>query len=142
MFLFLDIDGVMHPVHTDRLLCREEHLARVLRDFPHVEIVISSTWRETKTLSTIQSFFKTDLRNRIVGVTPVIEIRDAGDVQEVRWREIQQYLSGTGNRHHRWVALDDAPELFPSDCAELVLCQSELGFADATEAAIRKTLAC
>ena len=31
MILFLDFDGVMHPVNQVSLFCREEHLARVLR---------------------------------------------------------------------------------------------------------------
>ncbi len=108
MILFLDFDGVMHPVNQTDLFCREEHLARVLRDFPGVEVVISSSWRETHTLKNMPTFFLTDLRSRIVGVTPVIEIRDAVDVPGVRLHEINQYLADTDNQHRRWVALDDA----------------------------------
>lgn len=33
MILFLDIDGVLHRVNQVDLFSREEHLARVLRDF-------------------------------------------------------------------------------------------------------------
>ena len=102
----------MHPFNQTDLFCREESLARVLRDFPGVEVVISSSWRETHTLKNMLTFFLTDLRSRIVGVTPVIEIRDAVDVPGVRLREINKYLVDTGNQHRRWVALDDAPELF------------------------------
>lgn len=61
MILFLDFDGVLHPVNQVDLFSREEHLARVLRDFPHVEIVISSAWRQDYTLKNIQTFFLTDL---------------------------------------------------------------------------------
>lgn len=140
MILFLDFDGVMHPISQLDLFCREEHLARVMRDFPSVEIVISSTWRETHTLKNMQSLFLTDLRSRIVGVTPVIKIRDAVDVLGVRLREINEYLVETGSQRCPWVALDDAPELFPSDCPELVLCDSHHGFSNATEQALRAVL--
>lgn len=140
MILFLDFDGVMHPVNQVDLFCREEHLARVLRDFPSVEIVISSSWRETHTLTDMQTFFLTDLRSRIVGVTPVIEIRDAGDVPGVRLREINKYLTDTGNQRRRWVALDDAPELFTPKCAELVLCDGNHGFGNIAEKALRAAL--
>src|SRR5665811_2061019 len=92
MILFLDFDGVMHPVNQTNIFCREEHLARVLRDFPGVEVVISSSWRETHTLKNMQTFFLTDLRSRIIGVTPVIEIRDAVDVPGGRLREINKSL--------------------------------------------------
>lgn len=127
----------MHPVSQLNMFCREEHLARVLRDFPNIEIVITSTWREMHTLENIQSFFLTDLRSRVIGVTPVIEIKDAVDVQGIRLREINQYLVETGNQGHAWIALDDAPELFPSGCPELVLCDSDYGFSDATKRALR-----
>ena len=140
MILFLDFDGVMHPVNQLDLFCREEHLARVLRDFQGVEIVISSSWRETHTLKNMLTFFLTDLRSRIVGVTPVIEIRDAVDVPGVRWREINKYLTATGNQHRRWVALDDAPELFPPRCTQLVLCDGNLGFETVAEKALRIVL--
>lgn len=140
MILFLDLDGVMHPFNQTDLFCREEHLARVLRDFPGVEVVISSSWRETHTLKTMLTFFLTDLRSRIVGVTPVIEIRDAVDVPGVRLREINKYLVDTGNQHRRWVALDDAPELFPPRCAELVLCDGNHGFGNVAEKALRTAL--
>lgn len=59
MILFLDFDGVMHPVNQVDLFCREEHLARVLRDFPGIDIVISSSWRETHTLKNMKTFFLT-----------------------------------------------------------------------------------
>ena len=135
MILFLDFDGVLHPVNQVDLFSREEHLARVLRDFPHVEIVISSAWRQDYTLKNIQTFFLTDLRNRIVGMTPVFEIRDACDVAGSRYREIQAYLAGS---RANWLALDDDASLFPDGCTELVLCDD--GFRDAEERALRNLL--
>ena len=140
MILFLDFDGVMHPFNQTNLFCREESLARVLRDFPSVDVVISSSWREKHTLKNMLTFFLAYLRSRIVGVTPVIEIRDAVDVPGVRLREIKKYLVDTGNQHRRWIALDDAPELFPPRCAELVLCDGNHGFGEAEEQTLRARL--
>ena len=57
MIVFLDFDRVMHPVNPNDLFCREDHLARVLRDFTSVELVISSAWRKTHTLKNLQTFF-------------------------------------------------------------------------------------
>ena len=141
--LFLDFDGVMHAANKRDLFCREEHLARVLRDFQNVEIVISSAWRETHTLKTMQTFFLTDLRARIVGVTPSLEMDEADTcvVSAVRFCEIQKYLADTDNRRRRWVALDDDPTLFPPQCASLVLCDGSSGFAQAQECELRKILA-
>jgi hypothetical protein len=140
MILFLDFDGVMHPANQSDLFCREEHLARVLHDFSSVEIVISSSWRETHALKNMQTFFLTELQNRIVGVTPVIEIRESADLPGVRLREIIQYLGDTGNQHRRWVALDDSPELFSPSCPELVLCDGNHGFGRVAEQALRAAL--
>lgn len=136
MILFLDFDGVLHEL--DRLMgifSREEHLAHVLRDYPQIEIVVSSAWRQDYTLQNIRTFFLTDLRNRIVGITPTLEIHDAGDIAGSRYREILTYLDGNAAD---WLALDDDAILFPPDCAELVLCDD--GFKYAEELALRTAL--
>ena len=57
-----------------------------------------------------------------------------------RLREINKYLVDTGNQHRRWVALDDAPELFPPKCAELGLCDDNHGFGNVAEKALRTAL--
>jgi hypothetical protein len=127
MIIFLDFDGVMHPTNQRNLFCREEHLARVLSGFKEVEIVISSSWRLTHSLKNMQTFFLTDLRSKVVGVTPVID----SNVQFVRFYEIQKYFADTGNQHRHWVALDDDAVLFPPECPELILCDGDIGFCDA-----------
>lgn len=71
MILFLDFDGVLHPFHrplgTFVLL---SYFEDVLRDFPAVNIVISSTWREEYSLPQLQKFFSEDIARRIIDVTP------------------------------------------------------------------------
>jgi hypothetical protein len=73
MLLFLDFDGVLHPANTTdpaRLLCRQPLLDGVLRRAPDVEIVVSSTWRETRTLAQLQALFTDAIARRIVSATP------------------------------------------------------------------------
>lgn len=136
MILFLDFDGVLHELDRSMgLFSREEHLAHVLRDYPQIEIIVSSAWRQDYTLQNIRTFFLTDLRNRIVGVTPTFDIHDAGDISGSRYREILAYLDGSTAD---WLALDDDASLFPSGCAELVLCDD--GFKYAEELALRTAL--
>lgn len=141
--LFLDFDGVMHPINQLDLFCREEHLAQVLRDFPSVEIVISSAWRTSHTLLNMKTFFLTDLRERVIGVTPVFRIGDADTTATpgARYHEIQKYLAATGARGRPWLALDDDPDFFPPRCANLVLCDPKHGFGNVAEKALRAALA-
>ena len=52
LILFLDFDGVLHPEGEDHILnggadfCFLPRLEALLREFPWVKIVISSSWRE------------------------------------------------------------------------------------------------
>ena len=56
MILFLDIDGVLHPdpPQPDQRLRSLPRLVAVLQDFPLVEIVISSLWREHLSLDQLR----------------------------------------------------------------------------------------
>lgn len=140
--IFLDFDGVMHAATNDVVLFRhEEYLCRVLGDYPTVQLVISSAWRRTHTLDTMKSFFLTDLRAKVVGMTPVFKQRgvDKSAAPGARYREILQYLAASGDPGQRWIALDDDAALFPP-CANLVLCDPRYGFNAAAEKALRAAL--
>lgn len=136
--LFLDFDGVLHPFlarSSAEAFCHLPRLERVLREFPAVQIVIASTQREAVPLAHLAQQFSPNIAARIVGITPILEVRDAGDVAGSRHREILAYLRGS---NADWLALDDDASLFPSGCAELVLCDD--GFRDAEERALRTAL--
>jgi len=138
MIIFLDFDGVLHPVPADMrgLFCHLPRLEALLRQHPHVQIVISSSWRETYPWGdVILEIFSPDIRPRIVGMTPTLEIRDACDIIGSRYREILDYLGGSGAD---WLALDDDASLFPPGCTELVLCED--GFCQAEEDELRERL--
>jgi hypothetical protein len=124
MILALDIDGVLHPaVNYDAalMLSNLPLLEDVLRRCPHVDVVISSTWRETRTLPDLQALFSPDIRCRVIGVTP--QWRDIQDEAAfgtyVRQAEIEAWLKSTGRAWEQWLAVDDQRHLFRPFCANL-----------------------
>ena len=76
MILLLDFDGVLHPEGEDHFLnggsdfCFLPRLEALLREFPHVKIVISSSWREQLLYKTLLKPFSSDIRARVLGATP------------------------------------------------------------------------
>ncbi|RUR71082.1 hypothetical protein EJP67_28910 [Variovorax guangxiensis] len=122
--LFLDIDGVLHPVGADysfgsRFFSHLPLLEELLREFRSVDVVISSDWRLAESIEQLQRYFSEDIRRRIVGATPLINPDTV--VQHRRQLEIQAWLDGNGHSDAKWVALDDWPESFEAGFARLVL---------------------
>lgn len=142
MLLFLDIDGVLHPVHPrdDRpeaeckAFCYLATLERVLREFPDVRIVISSDWRKHHTLAELRRFFSEDLRFRIAGV---ISIDDEDHERGNRQRLVERYLLEHNMETAAWIALDDDDGNYLAG-APLVLCDD--GVREAEEQALRAAL--
>ncbi|TXI88791.1 MAG: hypothetical protein E6Q40_03190 [Cupriavidus sp.] len=140
MLLFLDFDGVLHPLGSspDRLFCRLPALESWLRAHEAVEVVISSTWRVSRSLDELKSFFAEDLRSRVQGVTPVLRHLDWSEYHEElppmrfeREDEIRRYRNSSGQSWRPWSALDDQAWLFRPFCAELVLCDHATGLSEA-----------
>lgn len=122
--LFLDVDGVLHPVETDyssstRFFSHLPLLEELLREFRSVDVVISSDWRLAESIEQLQRYFSEDIRHRIIGATPLITPHTV--VQHRRQLEIQAWLDGNGHSDAEWVALDDWSESFEAGCARLVL---------------------
>ncbi len=103
------IDGRAKQVEPRRA---EPHLVEgVLRDFPHVLVVISSTWREITPPHEIQAMFSEDVRLRIVGTTPLVDIEYPPGPVGSREREIRIFLDQPEFIGRNWLALDDAAPL-------------------------------
>jgi hypothetical protein len=122
--LFLDVDGVLHPVETDysfssRFFSHLPPLEKLLREFTSVDIVISSDWRLAESIEQLQRYFSADIRHRIIGATPQIDPNAA--VQHRRQLEIQAWLDGNGRSDAKWVAIDDWPSSFEAGFTRLVL---------------------
>lgn len=132
MILFLDFDGVLHLEGEGHQLsdrtdfCFLPSLEALLREFPHVRIVISSSWRERLTFEALIAPFAEDIRTRIVGVTPP-RGSDAPHSFAHREGEILAWLQAHGAPDEPWVALDDAEWQFDRHKDRLVVCGSFVG---------------
>lgn len=140
MLLFLDFDGVLHPRATKNLLVHIPRIEGVLRDFPHVQVVISSSWREETHPHEIQSMFSEDLRHRIIGTTPLIDIEYPPGPTGSREEEIRIFMAQPEFSGMQWLALDDEAPLFTPGCPNLILCNSLTGLDDQVEYQLRERL--
>lgn len=133
MILFLDFDGVMHPrAAAGKYFTNLPRLEAVLRDFEFLNIVISSSWRETLGLEDIKSNFSEDLQNRIIGVTPIHDVDPFAEILGSRLGEVLSYLEQAGKQHASWLALDNEAPLYHPDCPNLIICNPLTGLAAST----------
>lgn len=141
--LFLDFDGVLHPQYEgqptpdDELFCHLPRVEAVLRDFPTVDIVISSMWRYYQPLTQLRSHFADDMQPRIIDTTLRLA-RSAGLAR--REQEILDWLAATGRMGEPWVAIDDASGQFVRHVERLVACRWYEGVNDEAEATLRDKL--
>lgn len=138
MILFLDFDGVLHPLNREHgVMSRMPQFESVMRDHSEVDIVVSSAWREAYNLAELRSHFAPDMRVRIIDVTPILNYLDHSYVRQA---EIMTWLRDNGREYESWVALDDSDWLFSPQCSNLILVNTEIGFDDTTEQILRKRL--
>jgi hypothetical protein len=141
MILFLDFDGVLHPLFTrpelppeeSRPFCYLPRFAAVLRDYPSVEIVISSTWRLKRDLEQLREPFPHDLRPRVIDTTPHLfddERFGARQREALHWLALHRPGSP-------WIALDDLCTCWPA-VDRLVWCDD--GFREREETELRRRL--
>lgn len=122
--LFLDVDGVLHPVGADysfssRFFSHLPRLEELLREFKSVDVVISSDWRLAESIEQLQRYFSADIRHRIIGATPQIDPN--ATAHHRRQLEIQAWRDGNSRLDAEWVALDDWPSNFETGFTRLVL---------------------
>jgi len=111
ILLFLDFDGVTHPNSGSAPFKQENMfwLEKALTEFPQINIVISSSWRETKPLNEIKQLLGHIAGSRVIGITPVI---DDPFLHAIRYYEVIKYLEETDNIDTLWFALDDTPGFY------------------------------
>ncbi len=149
MILALDFDGVMHPApklhevrtQSNYVFCRQPLLEGWLREYPHVEVIISSSWREQHPLDEMQSYFSDDLQHRIIDATPVARkilghkwMRTPTEIEQsryVRQFEIERWMAQHAPGRP-WVALDDEDQLFEPGCPNLILVDPKTGLKPGT----------
>ena len=129
MILFLDFDGVTHPEpYTQKTAFQQLPLIEsVVREMGWVEIVVTSSWRETHSLEELREYFSPDIQPRVVGVTPDLwnpELPPAF----VRERECATWLAANRPTGTRWLAIDDRPTWFQPNCPNLLVTVTTRGF--------------
>ena len=137
--LFLDFDGVLHPVGCphDEHFCQRPRFESVMRQFPEVRIVISSSWRRIYKSDWLRSRFSRDIAERIIGTT---QLWVPGEPQN-RYQEILAFVAKNRLQDTSWLALDDAVEDFPADFPNLIPCDGWLGLTEETVVLLESRLA-
>lgn len=138
MILFLDFDGVLHPLsRANGAFALTPHFERVMRDYPDVDIVISSAWRETNPIEKLRLVFSEDFRHRLIDVTPVVATDRKPHPREI---EILSWLREAGREYEAWLAIDDSEWLFSPGCKNLILTDTDIGFNEEIEHLLRNVL--
>lgn len=133
MILFVDFDGVLHPdpcPEARRLFEHAPRLAGLLEGFPEVCIVLSTSWRNGRSIDELVGPLAPPLRARVIGVTPTFGQFVAAPrlVPYRRQAECQQWLVEHGQQDRPWLALDDRASGFEPYCDRLIECDSRRGF--------------
>ena len=137
MLLFLDFDGVTHPItgSTFNADCLAM-ISHALEGYS-IQIVISSSWRETHDLEELLELLGPEIGGLVVGVTPVI---DDPFLRHVRYHEVQKYLSDNNQDSQSWIALDDTRGFYPED-APVIWCNPRTGVTLIEAVRLREVLA-
>lgn len=120
--IFLDFDGVLHPVEAGSLgleyFCWLPVLYELLAKHADVRVVVHSTWRYEYSDEQLQTLLG-PVGTKFVGSTP----------RGPRELAIETVLQANKSiRHH--LVLDDAREEFSGTRVNLVLTDSQLGLSD------------
>lgn len=142
VFLFLDFDGVLHPVSArpEARWTAIDLIAALVEEVTDIAVVISSTYRAVMPFDQILELFPPAMRGRIVGGTLVIAV-DWGDTNlPRRHREMLAWLDGNGYTDARWIAVDDDAEYFAEGCQQLFLSDGAKGLTPANIKQLRQLL--
>ena len=132
--IFLDFDGVLHPSHfREGSEFSRVPLLEVLVDDYSFEIVISSSWRFHHPLAQLKKKLGKQLGDCVISATG-----QASQSIHARFNEISEWL----DFHPKcdWRAVDDSKFEFPTDCRNLILCDSKTGIAEQQINALRDWL--
>ena len=143
LYLFLDFDGVMHPQpYQEYIFCQLPLIEEVLREFPSVFIVISSSWRAQFDLISLKRLFSEDIGSRVIGATqfyrdPALNhlTKSANDFER-QW-EIELWMRENSKPNDKWIAVDDYQKMFEPDCQNLLVTSAASGFVENDKLSLR-----
>jgi len=152
MLLFLDYDGVLHPdaayLISGRPVLKAEGelfmwapvLAELLRPYPEIKIVLSTSWVRVLGFSRARDFLLPEIRSRVIGGTwhSAMGRHAEGShrtdihwlVESSRYQQIARYIARAGGRASNWLAIDDDAEGWDEALrARLVETEGETGLS-------------
>jgi hypothetical protein len=144
--LYLDFDGVLHPtephrpVHTLFESC--EVLESLLKPYPDVSIVLSTSWVRAHSFDFAKAQLTPDLSSRVIGATWHTRHLHASQFDNLsRYLQIRRDVDLRGPE--RWLALDDDAEGWdPIDESRLARMPAGFGLSDlAAQSHLRERLA-
>jgi len=141
MVIFLDFDGVTHPepYSQESAFKQLPLIESVVREMSGVDIVVTSSWRETHTLDELRGYFAVDMQDRVIGVTP--NLWDSAQAPAfVRERECRAWLAANRQVGTRWLAIDDRPSWFQPNCPNLFVTDTLQGFQPRQMEQLRKMI--
>jgi len=143
--LYLDYDGVLHPedvcVHPRRgIYVRSpaghalfEHaplLEALLAPYPHLAIVLSTSWARVKGYTRARDYLAPELRQRVIGATFHSSHMRRSEFLAMP-RGLQVWNDVVRRQPECWLALDDTYQDWPAWCADrLVRTHEVLGISD------------
>ena len=138
MIIFLDFDGVLHPIGLEEpAFCRLPLLWKILRAVPSAEVVFSTSWRDIYRHDEMIEFVThgggEDLANRIIGATPERLIEEGAYIHGdyfIRHTECELWLIGNNQQNRPWLAIDDMARWFPPDSPNLYLTDTNTGLIE------------
>ena len=137
MIVFVDFDGVLHPEGCTpaKHFMHAENLFQCLESY-HVELVISSTWRERQTLETLKDKMG-KLGSMVIDVTPSYKDIDLSSYPERihtyhRHIECLEWMRRNRKPWDLWLAIDDRSYLFTPFFKDVVLCEPSVGITPQT----------
>ena len=116
MILFLDFDGVLHPIEAEgaELFSCLQQLWTLLRRHPEIDVVFSTAWRSRLSLNTLREYVTMDggedLAPRFIAAT-TDKIDHDSDL-ESRLIECESWLAENAREQDPWIAIDDMAGLF------------------------------
>lgn len=142
MLIFLDFDGVLHPDPCDgsEILCHLPRFERVLREFQDAQVVVTSTWRNTRSITDLRCLFSPDVADRLVGLTPRWQEFEATVYRYQRQAEVEAWLKVNRAPWDKFIVLDDRAWLFSPFYPHLVECNPLTGIDDLVEEILRTRL--
>ncbi len=144
MILFLDFDGVLHPeIMGTPELCLLPALEELLREFPRVKLVLSTSWRIVYPHDTLLGVFSADIRERVIGTTPDHDgippgIRE-GLSEFKRQAEIEAWLL-QNMANDSFVVVDDCASEFSPGWEPLFLIDGNTGLTQQHAQQLREIL--